>query len=58
MLGVPMTECNDCGADIRLANPIVGEIVDCPDCGIEYEVRGLNPVALEPAPEVAEDWGE
>lgn len=53
-----MTECNECGAGITLNNPIVGEIVDCPDCGLELEVRGLSPLALEPAPEVAEDWGE
>lgn len=53
-----MTECNDCGADIAVNNPIVGEIIDCKDCGIEYEVRGLAPLSLEPAPEVAEDWGE
>jgi alpha-aminoadipate carrier protein LysW len=53
-----MTECIDCGADIALRNPVVGEIVDCPDCGLELEVRGLTPLALEAAPEVAEDWGE
>lgn len=53
-----MSECNDCGAGITLANPVVGEIVDCPDCGLELEVRGLDPINLERAPEVAEDWGE
>lgn len=53
-----MTECNDCGANIGVNNPVVGEIIDCGDCGIEYEVRGLAPLALERAPEVAEDWGE
>lgn len=54
----PMTECLDCGAEIALRNPVVGEIVDCPDCGLELEVRNLTPITLEPAPEVAEDWGE
>jgi alpha-aminoadipate carrier protein LysW len=53
-----MTECLDCGADIVFNNPVVGEIVDCPDCGLEFEVRGLEPLAIQPAPEVAEDWGE
>jgi len=53
-----MTECNDCGATIALQNPIVGEIIDCPDCGLELEVRTLDPIHLQPAPEVAEDWGE
>jgi alpha-aminoadipate carrier protein LysW len=36
----------------------VGEIVVCPDCGVELEVMSLDPVALEVAPEVEEDWGE
>ena len=53
-----MTECIDCGAGISLNNPVVGEIVDCPDCGLELEVRGVTPLTLEAAPEVAEDWGE
>lgn len=53
-----MTECIDCGAGIALTNPVVGEIVDCPDCGLELEVRNAAPITLEPAPAVAEDWGE
>jgi alpha-aminoadipate carrier protein LysW len=53
-----MTDCNDCGAEISLKAPVVGEIVDCPDCGLELEVRGLDPLRLDAAPEVAEDWGE
>jgi alpha-aminoadipate carrier protein LysW len=36
----------------------VGEIVVCPDCGVELEVVSLGPIALELAPEVEEDWGE
>ena len=54
----PMTECIDCGATLALRNPVVGEIVDCPDCGLELEVRVLSPLTVQPAPEVAEDWGE
>lgn len=53
-----MTECVDCGAALPLNNPVVGEILDCPDCGLELEVRNLSPITVEPAPEVAEDWGE
>jgi len=40
------------------AEPELGEIVTCPDCGVELEVTGLDPVTLELAPEVEEDWGE
>lgn len=53
-----MPECLECGFDITLHNPVQGEIVDCPDCGVELEVRGLQPLTLEHAPEVEEDWGE
>jgi alpha-aminoadipate carrier protein LysW len=35
-----------------------GEIVVCPDCGVELEVLSVNPVELDLAPEVEEDWGE
>jgi alpha-aminoadipate carrier protein LysW len=35
-----------------------GEILLCPDCGTELEVLSLNPLRLEEAPEVEEDWGE
>lgn len=53
-----MTDCIECGAALTLKNPVVGEIVDCPDCGLELEVRKLDPLSVEPAPAVAEDWGE
>ncbi|EHM10485.1 hypothetical protein TheveDRAFT_1366 [Thermanaerovibrio velox DSM 12556] len=36
----------------------VGEIVPCPDCGVELEVLSLEPLELTEAPQVQEDWGE
>jgi alpha-aminoadipate carrier protein LysW len=52
-------ECLECGAELELAEDVeVGEIVVCPDCGVELEVMSLDPIALELAPEVEEDWGE
>ena len=36
---------------------MLGELV-VTDEGVELEVVGLDPLRLEPAPEVAEDWGE
>jgi alpha-aminoadipate carrier protein LysW len=52
-------ECIECGGELNLAADLeVGEIVVCPDCGVELEVMSLDPVALEVAPEVEEDWGE
>ncbi|MBM7846037.1 MULTISPECIES: lysine biosynthesis protein LysW [Herpetosiphon] len=52
-------QCPECEGTIALAADILdGEIVPCPDCGAELEVVSLNPVVLELAPEVEEDWGE
>ena len=52
-------ECLECGAEIKLAaNVEKGEIVICPDCGVELEVVSVNPLRLDLAPEVEEDWGE
>ena len=54
-----MAQCLECEAELELAPDVEeGEIVVCPDCGVELEVVGLNPVTLELAPEVEEDWGE
>ena len=54
-----MTECVECGAPLDLADDVeVGEIVDCGTCGSELEVVGVDPVEVELAPELEEDWGE
>ena len=52
-------ECLECAAEVALpADVMEGEIVQCPECGLELEVMSLNPLSLEPAPEEEEDWGE
>jgi alpha-aminoadipate carrier protein LysW len=54
-----MAECIECGAEVTLHEDIeVGEIVDCATCGAELEVLGTDPVDLDTAPELEEDWGE
>lgn len=51
--------CPECEANLNLDNIIQGEIVVCPDCGVDLEVTALEPaVALALAPQEAEDWGE
>lgn len=51
--------CTECDAAITLAaGTEVGEIIVCPDCGVELEVISVDPLVLEMAPEEAEDWGE
>ncbi len=52
------TTCPECAATIDLAGMLTGEIVQCPDCGVELEVVSLDPPTVELAPEVEEDWGE
>ena len=52
-------KCIECAGELDLASDVeVGEIVVCPECGVELEVMSLGPITLELAPEVEEDWGE
>jgi alpha-aminoadipate carrier protein LysW len=47
------------GEEIEIpADVEVGEIVDSPATGAELEVIAVDPVTLEEAPELEEDWGE
>jgi len=50
--------CPECAAEFLLEDVLVAEIVTCPDCGVELEVMGLDPLVLDLAPEEEEDWGE
>jgi len=51
--------CPECDADVPVgADAVKGEIVLCPDCGAELEVKETAPVTLALAPEAEEDWGE
>lgn len=52
-------ECPECGAVITFdAQPLLNELVRCPDCGAELEVVSLDPLTLALAPTEEEDWGE
>jgi len=54
-----VTECPECAAEIAFhCPPLAGEVRACPGCAAELEVVALNPVRVELAPEVEEDWGE
>lgn len=47
------------GEEIELPGDLeVGEIIDSPVTGAELEVVSLDPVELQEAPELEEDWGE
>ena len=54
-------KCKDCGAVLEIPNDAVqGEIIGCPDCGLDYAVvkdksssLRLQQIIIE-----GEDWGE
>ena len=51
--------CIECAAEIVWAeNTEVGEIIVCPDCGVDLEVTSLEPATIQLAPMEQEDWGE
>ena len=50
--------CPESGAEWELSGVEQGEIVVCPDCGVELEVLSADPLNLGLAPEEGEDWGE
>ncbi len=51
--------CPECEAEIPLDDVVVGEIVVCPECGVDLEVLALQPaVTVGLAPMESEDWGE
>lgn len=53
------TVCPVCEADVKLAEgTVVGELLDCSECSTELEVTSIEPVKIQEAPEVEEDWGE
>lgn len=53
------TTCPECDADIIIpADAMENELITCPDCAIELEIISLDPLELDLAPEVEEDWGE
>jgi alpha-aminoadipate carrier protein LysW len=54
-----MAHSTQCEAEVALVTGTeVGEILQCPDCGLDLEVVSLEPPVLAPAPEEEEDWGE
>jgi alpha-aminoadipate/glutamate carrier protein LysW len=56
---MPNITCPECFAETTLASEVeVGEIVVCPDCGVDLEVISLQPPQVDLAPMEEEDWGE
>jgi alpha-aminoadipate carrier protein LysW len=54
-----VSKCTVCEGNVTIPeNSMEGELLICPDCGTELEVVSMDPLTLEEAPEVQEDWGE
>ena len=56
-------KCPDCDSELIVPNDIEnGEIVSCPGCGLELEVKKLNDgggcIDLQELTIEGEDWGE
>ena len=56
-----LTTCPDCEAEIEIPDDVmVGEIIECTDCGLEVEVEKIegNQVEIQRLSIEKEDWGE
>lgn len=55
-----MALCPDCEAEVEIDEFDVdkGEVISCPECGVDLEVVGLSPLELGPAPDDEDDWQE
>ncbi len=54
-------QCYDCDTEFEIPkNVVIGEIVTCHGCGLEFEVKQIksNFVTLEELVVEGEDWGE
>lgn len=55
------SDCEMCGGNIAIPEDVIeGEIVSCPDCGLDFEIntQSSGTIILRPAEEIKEDWGE
>jgi alpha-aminoadipate carrier protein LysW len=53
--------CSECDSEIEVPKDAInGEIVTCPDCGLEFElvIDKDGRCSLKVAEVVGEDWGE
>jgi alpha-aminoadipate carrier protein LysW len=57
--GGSLAVCPECEATVEIDEYDVdkGEIISCPECGVDLEVVGLAPLQLDLAPP-DEDWSD
>ncbi len=55
----PNPLCPVCDAEVPVASDtVVSELLVCSSCSVALEVRSLDPVVLDEAPQEEEDWGQ
>jgi alpha-aminoadipate carrier protein LysW len=51
--------CLVCGSGLDTpADVMANELIECDDCGSEFEVVSTVPLTITEAPHEEEDWGE
>lgn len=56
-----MARCPECDAELKAPEDVMlGEILSCPDCGLELEVKQIegDRLELQELEIEGEDWGE
>ncbi len=53
-----MAYCPECEADIDEEFEETGEVITCPECGVELEVISIDPVEFDLAPEEEDEEDE
>jgi alpha-aminoadipate carrier protein LysW len=55
-----MAVCPECDAKVEIDEYDVdkGEVISCPECGVDLVVLGLSPLDLGLAPREDEEWQE
>jgi len=53
-------KCLECDVDLDIPEDVItGEIISCPDCGMDFEAYiSEGVIELKPAEIEGEDWGE
>lgn len=55
----PKMKCFECGCPLKIKDMVESEIVTCPECGFEFEVKQVNDhLELQVLTFEGEDWGE
>ena len=53
-----MASCVECEAEFDVDEPQIGEIVSCPECGLDMEIISNKPLELEAIVEEEEEDDE